>query len=182
MEFYHDVVHLYPSLCRRVGAYYPVCCWNKLYICGRMGRILAIDYGRKRTGLAVTDVLQLIPGGLATVPTYTLLSFLADYFARESVECIVVGAPRQMNNQESEIMSQIRPFVKKIKTLYPEKEIVMYDERFTSILAQRTIIEAGIKKMKRQNKALVDEVSAVIILQSYLDSRLHSTYLPLSEK
>lgn len=140
-----------------------------------MGRILAIDYGRKRTGIAVTDILRIIPGGLATVATHTLLSFLSDYFSREPVDCLVIGYPKQMNNQESETMRQIRPLVQKLKQLYPDKKIVMQDERFTSVLAQRSIRESGIGKMKRQNKALVDEVSAVIILQSYLDSLQYTT-------
>ena len=134
-----------------------------------MSRILAIDYGFKRTGIAVTDPLQLIPGALDTVPTYTLLAFLADYFAREEVECIVVGYPTQVNGQESRTMTQIRPLVNKLRNLYPDKKVVLQDERFTSVLAQRTIREAGLGKHKRQEKALVDKVSATIILQSYLD-------------
>ena len=134
-----------------------------------MGRILAIDYGTKSTGLAVTDVLQIIPGGLTTVATHELLAYLADYFSREPVETIVVGYPTNMDGTESENMRHIRPFVQKLKKLYPEKQIVMQDERFTSVLAQRTILEAGIHKKARQNKALVDEVSATIILESYLN-------------
>jgi len=135
-----------------------------------MGRFLAIDYGTKRTGLAVTDTLKIIANGLTTVPTHTLLDFLKGYIEKEDVERIIVGLPKQMNNEYSENMKHIRPFVKKLTALYPSIPIELYDERFTSALAQRTIIEAGLKKKDRQNKALVDEVSAVIILQSYMES------------
>ncbi len=136
-----------------------------------MGRILAIDYGRKRTGLAVTDPLQLIAGGLTTVPTHTLMEFLRNYIQREGVECIVVGLPRQMNHKMSDTMQQIAPFVRSLQKELPHIAVEYVDERFTSVLAQRTIREAGLKKKDRQNKALVDEVSATIILQSYLESR-----------
>ena len=136
-----------------------------------MGRILAIDYGTKRTGLAVTDVLQIIPGGLTTVATHELLDYLSLYFSKESVETIVVGYPTNMDGTESENMKHIRPFVQKLKKLYPDKQVVMQDERFTSVMAQRVILEAGIHKMARRNKALVDEISATIILQSYLESK-----------
>lgn len=140
-----------------------------------MGRILAIDYGLKRTGLAVTDPLRIISNGLDTVPTHLLWPFLKEYFSKEEVDCIVVGYPKQMNNQESETMKHIRPFVEKLKKLYPDKKIDLYDERFTSVLAQRTILEAGVKKsVRRQNKGLVDKVSAVIILQDYLESSQYS--------
>ncbi len=135
-----------------------------------MGRILAIDYGTKRTGLAVTDVLQIIPGGLTTVATHELLDYLSSYFSKESVETIVVGYPTNMDGTESENMKHIRPFVQKLKKLYPDKHVVMQDERFTSVMAQRVILEAGIHKMARRNKALVDEISATIILESYLNS------------
>ena len=135
-----------------------------------MGRILAIDYGTKRTGLAVTDVLQIIPGGLTTVATHELLDYLSSYFSKESVETIVVGYPTNMDGTESENMKHIRPFVQKLKKLYPDKQVVMQDERFTSVMAQRVILEAGIHKMARRNKALVDEMSATIILESYLNS------------
>ena len=128
-----------------------------------MGRILAIDYGTKRTGLAVTDVLQIIPGGLTTVATHELLDYLSSYFSKESVETIVVGYPTNMDGTESENMKHIRPFVQKLKKLYPDKQVVMQDERFTSVMAQRVILEAGIHKMARRNKALVDEISATII-------------------
>lgn len=136
-----------------------------------MGRILAIDYGRKRTGLAVTDSLQLIPGGLDTVPSHELLKFLEDYFRKESVERVVVGLPKQMNNLPSESMKYIEPFVRTFKKKWPDMPVEYYDERFTSVLAHQTMLEAGLKKKDRQNKALVDEISAVIILQSYLESK-----------
>lgn len=136
-----------------------------------MGRILAIDYGRKRSGLAVTDTLQLIPGGLATVPSHTLMQFLEDYFRKEMVERIVVGLPKQMNNQPSESMKYIEPFVRSLKKKWPEMPVDYYDERFTSVLAHQAMLEGGLKKKDRQNKALVDEISAVIILQSYLESK-----------
>ena len=136
-----------------------------------MSRILAIDYGRKRTGLAVTDTLQLIPGGLATVPSHELLRFLEDYFRKEPVERIVVGLPKQMNNQPSESMKYIEPFVKSFKKKWPEMPVEYYDERFTSVLAHQAMLEGGLKKKDRQNKDLVDEISAVIILQSYMESK-----------
>ncbi len=136
-----------------------------------MGRILAIDYGTKRTGIAVTDPLRIIPGGLTTVATHELDRFLADYFGKEQVDVIVVGHPTNMNGEDSASMAQIRPFVARLKKQYPDREIVMFDERFTSVIAQRAIRDAGIKKMARRNKALVDEVSATIILESYMDSK-----------
>lgn len=135
-----------------------------------MGRLLAIDYGTKRTGLAVSDILKLIANGLTTVPTHTLFDYLKAYLVKEEVEKIIVGLPKQMNNEYSDNMKHVRPFVKKLKLLYPNIPVEMYDERFTSSLAQRTIIDAGLKKKDRQNKALIDEVSAVIILQDYMES------------
>ena len=135
-----------------------------------MGRILAIDFGTKRTGIAVTDPLRIVPGGLTTVATHELMAFLAGYFAKEQVDLIVVGHPTNMKGEESASMQQIRPFVDKLRKQYPDKEVVMFDERFTSVLAQKAILEAGIKKMARRNKALVDEVSATIILESYMNS------------
>ncbi len=135
-----------------------------------MGRILAIDYGTKRTGIAVTDPFRIIPGGLTTVATHELQAFLTGYFAKEPVDMIVVGHPTNMNGQESASMQQIRPFVEKLRKQYPDKEVVMFDERFTSVLAQKAILDAGIKKMARRNKALVDEVSATIILESFMNS------------
>lgn len=136
-----------------------------------MGRILAIDYGTKRTGIAVTDPLRIVPGALRTVATHELPVFLADYMGREPVDIIVVGYPTNMNGEESASMKQIRPFVEKLKKQYPDKQVVMFDERFTSVIAQRVILDSGIGKMARRNKALVDEISATIILQSYMDSK-----------
>lgn len=136
-----------------------------------MGRILALDYGRKRTGIAVTDILQIIANGLTTVPTHTLSEFLVQYVAKEQVELIIIGLPKQMNNEQSESMSYIKPFVQRLQKLLPDIPVKFVDERFTSVLAHRTMLEAGLKKKARQNKELVDEVSATIILQSYLESR-----------
>lgn len=138
-----------------------------------MGRVLAIDYGTKRTGIAVTDVLKIIPGGLGTVSTHQLFDFLATYFKKEAVDVVVVGYPKNMNGEDSESFQYIRPFVNKLGRLYPEKEIVLFDERFTSVLAQRAILDSGIGKKARQNKALVDEISATIILESYLESKIN---------
>ena len=136
-----------------------------------MSRILAIDYGRKRTGLAVSDVMQIIANGLATVSTHELLDFIIDYTRRESVERIIIGLPKQMNNEVSESMKYIEPFVRNLKKRLPEMPVEYVDERFTSVLAHRTMREAGLKKKDRQNKALVDEISATIILQTYLESK-----------
>ncbi len=135
-----------------------------------MGRLLAIDYGTKRTGIAVSDSLKIIANGLTTVPTHTLFDFLKSYLEKEDVECIVVGLPKQMNNEYSDNMKNIRPFVKKLKTDYPDMKIKYYDERFTSSIAQQAMIDGGLKKKDRQNKTLVDEISAVIILQDYMES------------
>ena len=135
-----------------------------------MGRIMAIDYGRKRTGLAVTDILQIIANGLTTVPTNELLKFITEYTKKESVELFIIGAPKQMNNEPSENMARVTEFVARLKKAIPTIPIQYVDERFTSVLAHRTMLEAGLKKKKRQDKALVDEISAVIILQSYLES------------
>ncbi len=136
-----------------------------------MSRILAIDYGRKRTGVAVSDALQLIANGLATVPTHELLAFLLDYVAREPVERILVGLPRRMNNEASESMKYIAPFVAALKKRLPDMPVEYVDERFTSVLAHRAMLEGGLKKKARQNKALVDEISATILLRDYLESR-----------
>lgn len=137
-----------------------------------MARILAIDYGRKRCGLAVTDILQITPGGLGTVPTAQLMTFLGDYLRREQVERILVGMPRQMNGEESESVRYIRPFTRCLAEAYPSIPVELVDERFTSKMAQRTILEAGIgRERRRTDKGLIDEVSAVILLQAYMDSR-----------
>lgn len=139
-----------------------------------MGRILAIDYGRKRTGIAVSDPLQLIANGLATVPTHQLLAYILDYLTREQVERILVGLPKQMNNEASESMKYIEPFVRSLKKKLPDIPIEYVDERFTSVLAHHAMLEGGLKKKARQNKALVDEISATIILRDYLESRRFS--------
>ena len=136
-----------------------------------MSRILAIDYGRKRTGLAVSDTMQIIANGLTTVPTHELLDFIAGYVQKEPVERIIIGLPKQMNNEVSENMKYIEPFVRLLKKKIPEMPVEYVDERFTSVLAHRTMLEAGLKKKDRQNKALVDEISATIILQTYLESK-----------
>jgi putative Holliday junction resolvase len=136
-----------------------------------MARILAIDYGKKRTGLAVTDVLQLIANGLTTVPTTTLMDFILDYVKREPVERIVVGLPKQMNNEPSENMARITPFVNRLRKVLPDIPVEYVDERFTSVLAHQAMLDGGLKKKDRQRKELVDEISATIILQSYMDSR-----------
>ena len=136
-----------------------------------MARILAIDYGKKRTGLAVTDELQLIAGGLTTVATVELVDFILGYVKKEPVERIVVGLPKQMNNMPSENMCRIEPFVNRMRKLLPDIPVEYHDERFTSVLAHQAILASGIGKMARRNKELVDEVSATIILQSYMESR-----------
>jgi len=135
-----------------------------------MGRILAIDYGRKRTGLAVTDALRIAANGLETVPTHEVLSFLEKYTAIEPVDIFVLGLPTQMNGKESESMEYIRPFAAGLQKKFPTIELVYFDERFTSVLAHRAMLEGGLKKKDRQDKALVDKISATIILQSYLES------------
>ena len=134
-----------------------------------LGRILAIDYGRKRVGLAVTDPLQMIANSLTTVHAKDIWTFLSDYLTKETVDCIVVGYPKQMNNQASEAVRYINPFLKRLQKLYPDMDIQLVDERFTSKMAHQTMIDAGLKKKSRQNKALVDSISATIILQSYLE-------------
>lgn len=135
-----------------------------------MGRILAIDYGQKRTGLAVTDELQIIATALETVRTADLFGFLATYIAGNTVDCFVVGEPRQMDYTPSESAVFIEPFVKKLEKTYPSIPVFRADERFTSLLATRAIREAGMKKKDRRDKALVDRVSATIILQGFMES------------
>ncbi|MBR1469791.1 MAG: Holliday junction resolvase RuvX [Prevotella sp.] len=133
-------------------------------------RILSIDYGKKRTGIAVTDPLQIIAGGLATVSTSELYDFLVNYIAREPVERIVVGEPRQPNGQPSENMARVVQFVNRWRN-HQQVPVEFYDERFTSVLAHRAMLDAGLKRKARQDKALVDEISATILLQDYLESR-----------
>lgn len=136
-----------------------------------MARLLAIDYGKKRTGIAVSDELQLIANGLTTVATAALVDFVLDYVKREPVERIIVGLPKQMNNQPSENMVRIEPFVNRLRKLV-DIPVEYYDERFTSVLAQKAILESGMKKQaRRNNKELIDEISATIILQSYMESQ-----------
>jgi len=133
-----------------------------------MARILAIDYGKKRTGIAVTDNLQIIASGLTTVPTQELFKFLKEYTCNEEVELFLIGEPKQMDNTVSESEALILPFIGELKKLFPAIPIIRVDERFTSKMAFQTMIDSGLKKKQRQNKALVDEISATIILQSYL--------------
>ena len=136
-----------------------------------MARILSIDYGKKRSGLAVTDPLQLIAGGLATVSTSELFEWLQRYIATEAVERIVIGEPRQPNGQPSENMARVQQFVNRWRKAMPSIPIEFYDERFTSVLAHQAMLDGGLRKKARQDKALVDEISATIILEDYLRSR-----------
>ena len=136
-----------------------------------MARILSIDYGRKRTGLAVTDPLQIIAGGLATVATSELFEWLQAYIAREPVERIVIGEPRQPNGEPSENLARVQQFVNRWRKAVPNIPIEYYDERFTSVLAHQAMLDGGLRKKARQNKGLVDEISATIILEVYMRSR-----------
>ncbi len=136
-----------------------------------MGRILAIDYGTKRTGLAVTDPLRIIATALDTIETAALIEFLKKYFIGERVDEVVVGMPKQLNNQDSETAPAVRRFVEIFKNTFPEKPIALVDERFTSSMAQRVMIDGGMKKKDRQVKGNVDKISATIILQSYMESK-----------
>ena len=156
----------------KIKASFVLLC-SRLYVSlySNMARILSIDYGRKRTGIAVTDPLQIIANGLTTVASSQLIDFLTQYMQRESVERVVVGLPRQMNNQPSESMRYITPFVNRFRKLFPNVPIEFFDERFTSVLAHRAMIDGGLSKMARRNKELVDEISATIILRDYLESK-----------
>ena len=136
-----------------------------------MGRIMGIDYGRKRTGVAVTDPLQIVAGNLTTVPTHTLMQFIKDYIGREQVDRIVVGRPTQLNGEPSESMKYITPFVNRLRKELPLIPVVMYDERFTSTIAHQAMIAGGMKKSDRRDKARVDAIAATIILNDYLQSR-----------
>jgi putative Holliday junction resolvase len=136
-----------------------------------MGRILALDFGRVRTGIAVTDELQLIASGLTTVSTCDLLAFLKTYTNTETVDSFVVGLPKQMNNEPSESEILIVPFITKMRNIFPQIAIIRVDERFTSKMAVQSMIDTGLKKKHRRNKALVDEISATIILQTFLNTR-----------
>ncbi len=136
-----------------------------------LARILSIDYGKKRTGIAVTDPLQIIAGGLATVSTSELFDWLKAYLAKESVERIIIGEPRQPNGQPSENLQRVQQFVNRWRKAVPEVPIEYFDERFTSVLAHQAMLDGGLKKKARQDKALVDEISATIILEDYLRSK-----------
>ncbi|MDB4204386.1 Holliday junction resolvase RuvX [Polaribacter sp.] len=136
-----------------------------------MARVLAIDFGKIRTGIAITDELKIIASGLTTVNTSDLLSFLKEYTSKEKVELFLMGLPKQMDNSDSESEALILPFLKKIEKLFPQIPMKRIDERFTSKMAFQTMIDSGMKKKQRKNKAMVDEISATIILQSYLYSQ-----------
>lgn len=136
-----------------------------------MGRILAVDYGRARTGLAVSDPLQMIAGGLATVPTKELERFIAEYMSREEVSIIVLGKPMQMNGEPSETWRFIEPLARRLQAAHPTVEVTFYDERFTSVLAHRAMIDGGMKRMARRDKAVVDKIAATIILEDFLQFR-----------
>ena len=135
-------------------------------------RILAIDYGQKRTGIAVTDELQIIASGLTTVPSASAIDFLRDYFAKEKVSKVIIGEPRQMDNTPSESTAIIEAFVTKFKSAFPEMPVIRIDERFTSKLAFRAMLDSGLKKKRRQDKALLDEIAATIMLQDYLSRKM----------
>ena len=136
-----------------------------------MGRVLSIDYGVRRTGLAVTDPLKIIAGGLATVETPQLMKFLQEYLKKEPVERFVVGLPKQTNGKDSDNLPRVRDFVVKLAKAFPSIPIDMWDERYTSVLAHQAMLQSGIGKKARQNKALVDEISATIILQGWMEGR-----------
>ncbi len=137
-----------------------------------MPRILAIDYGQKRTGIAVTDELQIIASGLTTIPSDTTLTFLNDYFNKEQVVKIVIGDPKQMNGQPSQSAAMIDEFIVKLEQRFPEIKIIRVDERFTSKMAFQTMIDSGLSKKQRQNKGLIDEIAATIMLQDYLTRKM----------
>lgn len=139
-----------------------------------MGRILAIDYGQKRCGVAVTDILKIAANGLPTVATKDILKFIKDYCAKENVEEIVVGQPKTLRNEPSESMKYINPFLGQLRKELPDMKVTMFDERFTSSIAHREMLAAGMKKSDRQRKELADEMAATIILTDYLQSRSFS--------
>ena len=136
-----------------------------------MGRILSVDYGVRRTGLAVTDPLKIIAGGLTTVGTPQLMKYLQDYASREDVERFVVGLPKQTNGKDSDNLPRVQAFVAQLRKAFPDTPSDMWDERYTSVLAHQTMLQSGIGKKARQNKALVDEISATIILQGWMEGR-----------
>ncbi len=135
-----------------------------------MGRLMSIDFGQKRVGIAVTDPLQIIANGLDTIPSAKIWDFLNEYLTKEQIDCFIVGYPKKLNNEDSESIKFIDPFIKKLKKTYPSIKVELFDERFTSKIAFQTMIDGGLKKKQRQNKALIDKISATIILQNYLDS------------
>jgi putative Holliday junction resolvase len=137
-----------------------------------MPRILAIDYGQKRTGIAVTDELQIIASGLTTIPSATTINFLKDYFSKEKVSKVLIGEPKQMNGEPSQSNEIIEAFVRKFKSFFPEMPVVRVDERFTSKIAFQTMIDSGLNKKQRQNKDLLDEISATIMLQDFLTRKM----------
>jgi len=136
-----------------------------------MGRLLSIDYGRKRCGIAVTDTLHIVATGLTTIPTHTLIDFIKKYTSTESVEAIIVGKPTTLRGEESESMRYISPGINRLKKELPHIPIIFFDERFTSVIAHRSMLDSGMKKQARQDKAIVDEISATIILNDYLQSK-----------
>ncbi|MCM1372346.1 MAG: Holliday junction resolvase RuvX [Bacteroides sp.] len=137
-----------------------------------MARVLSIDYGKRRTGLAVTDPCQIIAGGLTTVETSSLMKFLQEYIAKEPVERFVVGLPKQTNGLDSENLPRVQAFVNRLIAAFPDIPVELWDERYTSVLAHRVMLDSGIGRKARQNKALVDEISATIILQGWMERRL----------
>lgn len=139
-----------------------------------MGRVLAIDYGQKRVGVAVTDPLQMIATGLATISSHSILDFLEDYLKKETVDVFVVGEPKTERNTASESQKYLKPFLGRLKKKFPDIDIVLVDERYTSKIAFQSMIDSGVKKKDRRNKALIDTVSATIILQSYLEQKNNS--------
>ena len=145
-------------------------------------RILAIDYGKRRTGIAVTDPLQLIANGLTTVDTKQLMAFLTDYFRREEVEHVVIGLPVQPDGTPSENQQRVRTFTGELRKRFPDLPVTFYDERFTSVIAHRTMLDGGLRRMKRRDKALVDEISACIILQDFMERRRVMTNDTLSDE
>lgn len=146
-------------------------CESAHHLRDTMGRILAIDYGQKRIGLAVTDELKIFATALDTVPVKDIFTYLGNYFQNEQVECVVIGDPKQMNNTASESAKYIEPFVKKFKKVFQNIRVERFDERFTSKMAHQTLIDAGVKKKERQNKSMIDKISATLILQSFLNSQ-----------
>jgi putative holliday junction resolvase len=136
-----------------------------------MPRILAIDYGTKRCGIAVTDTLQIIATGLTTVPTHTLFTFLEQYFKKEPVECLLIGDPKKLDNTPSETAQHVVGFVRKMREKYPDLKIELLDERFTSVMAKQTMIDAGSTRKQRQNKSTIDLISATLLLQNYLETK-----------